>query len=109
MGDGEPSNPNRSKTILLTSEPDNRRNASLSKTLIFNLCFSLFIQQRARGQRNDNPSVSQFLEIAQALMIHWSLAMGCSISIRKQKETPDLSPLCQPLPKHACTRSIKET
>ena len=29
MGDGEPSNPKRSKTILLTSEPDNRRNQNL--------------------------------------------------------------------------------
>ena len=26
-----------------------------------------FAQQRARGQRNDNPSVSQFLENTQAL------------------------------------------
>ena len=29
MGDGEPSNPKGSKTILLTSKPDNRRNQNL--------------------------------------------------------------------------------
>ena len=29
MGDGEPSNPNGIKTILLTSKPDNRRNQNL--------------------------------------------------------------------------------
>ena len=68
-----------------------------------------FAQQRARGQRNDNPSVSQFLENTQALMVQRSLAMGSSSSIRKRKETPDLSPLCQSLPKCTCKRSIKFT
>ena len=68
-----------------------------------------FAQQRARGQRNDNPSVSQFLENTQALMVQRSLAMGSSSSIRKRKETPDISPLCQPLPKRTCKRSIKFT
>ena len=28
---------------------------------------------------------------------------------RKRKEMPDLSPLCQPLPKRTCRRSIKFT
>ena len=68
-----------------------------------------FAQQRARGQRNDNPSVSQFLENTQALMVQKSLAIGSSSSIRKRKEMPDLSPLCQPLPKRTCRRSIKFT
>ena len=45
-----------------------------------------FSQQRARGQRNDNPSVSQFLENTQAFMVQKSLAMGSSSSIRKRKE-----------------------
>ena len=68
-----------------------------------------FVQQRARGQHNDNPSVSQFFENTQALMIKMSLGMGSSSSIRKRKEIPDLSPLCQPLSKHTCKRSIKFT
>ena len=44
-----------------------------------------FAQQRARGQRNDNPSVSQFLENTQALMVQRSLAMGSSSSIREKR------------------------
>jgi len=61
-------------------------------------------QQRARGQRNDNPPVNQFLENAQALMVQKSLAVGGSSSISRKRGTPDLSPLCCPLPKRLCTR-----
>ena len=63
-----------------------------------------FGQQRARGQRNDNPSVNQFLENAQALMVQKSLAIGGSSSISRKRGTPDLSPLCRPLPKRRRTR-----
>ena len=51
---------------------------------------NFFGQQRARGQRNDNPSVSQFLENTQALMVQKSLPVGGSSSIRKRKEMSDL-------------------
>ena len=68
---------------------------------------NFFGQQRARGQRNDNPSVSQFLENTQALMLQKSLAVGGSSSIRKRKEMSDLIPsLSQPLPKRICKRSL---
>ena len=71
---------------------------------------NFFGQQRARGQRNDNPSVSQFLENTQALMVQKSLAVGGSSSIRKRKEMHDLIPsLSQPLPKRICERSLKFT
>ena len=68
-----------------------------------------FAQQRARGQRNDNPSVSQFMENTQALIVQKSLAVGRSSSIKKRKEIPDLPSLCQPLPKRTCKRSLKFT
>ena len=45
-----------------------------------------FAQQRARGQRNDNPSVSQFMENIQALIVQKSLAGGRSSNIRKRKK-----------------------
>ena len=68
-----------------------------------------FAQQRARGHRNDNPSVSQFMENTRALIVQKSLAMGSSRSIKKRTEKPDLPSLCQPLPKRTCKRSIKFT
>ena len=66
-----------------------------------------FGQQRARGQRNDNPSVAQFLENSQALVVQESLALGGSSSISDRKRSLDLSPLCRPLPKRRCHRKIK--
>ena len=55
-----------------------------------------FGQQRARGHRNDNPSVDQFMHNTQAVIIQKSLALGGS----SKRSTPDLSTLCRPLPKH---------
>lgn len=66
-----------------------------------------FGQQRARGQRNDNPSVAQFMENSQALVVQKSLALGGSSSISKNKRNLELSPLCRPLPKRRCSRNIK--
>lgn len=66
-----------------------------------------FGQQRARGQRNDNPSVTQFLENSQALIVQKSLALGGSSSISERKRSLDLSPLCRPLPKRRCNRRMK--
>ena len=66
-----------------------------------------FGQQRARGHRNDNPSVSQFMDNTQAIIIQKSLAIGGSSSISHKRSTPDLSPLCRPLPKRRCNREIK--
>ena len=60
---------------------------------------AFFGQQRARGQRNDNPSVKQFMENTQALMPQKSLAIGGSSSISRKRTIPELSPLCRPLPK----------
>ena len=57
---------------------------------------SIFGQQRARGQHNDNPSVEQFMETAQTIMVQKSLAIG---SISRKQTTSDLSPLGHPLPK----------
>ena len=68
-----------------------------------------FAQQRAQGQRNDNPSVSQFMENTQALIVQKSLAAGRSSNIRKRKEILDLPSLCEPLPKRTCKRSLKFT
>ena len=61
-----------------------------------------FGQQRARGQRNDNPSVTQFLQNTQALMVQKSLAIGGSSNISRKRTSPDLSSLCRPLPKRRC-------
>ena len=66
-----------------------------------------FGKQRARGHRNDNPSVSQFMDNTQAIIIQKSLAIGGSKSISQKRSTPDLSPLCRPLPKRRCIREIK--
>ena len=66
-----------------------------------------FAQQRARGHRNDNPSVSQFLENSQALIVQKSLAYGGSSSISRKRGTPDLSPVSRPLPKRPRMRTIK--
>lgn len=65
-----------------------------------------FGQQRARGQRNDNPSVAQYLENAQALIVQKSLTFGGSSSISNKRSNPNLSPLCRPLPKRRCRRNL---
>ena len=67
-----------------------------------------FAQQRARGHRNGNPSVSQFMENTQALIVQKSLALGGSSSITRKRESLDLhvSPLSRPLPKRPCGRKI---
>ena len=57
---------------------------------------AFFGQQRAKGQRNDNPSVKQSMETTQSIMVQKSLAIG---SISRKRTTPDLSPLGHPLPK----------
>ena len=65
----------------------------------------LFGQQRSRGCRNDNPSVKQCLENAQALVVQKSLACGGSSNIaKKRKSMGSLSPLSRPLPKRKCKR-----
>ena len=53
-----------------------------------------FAQQRARGAHNDNPSVAQFMDNTQALIIQKSLAQGRSKSIKRRREPLNLSPLC---------------
>lgn len=58
-----------------------------------------FGQQRARGRRNENPSVTQFLQNTQALMVQKSLAIGGSSNISRKRTSPDLPSLCRPLPK----------
>ena len=58
-----------------------------------------FGQQRPRGQRNDNPSLNQFMENAQALILQKSLALGGSSNITRKRTECDISPLCTPLPK----------
>ena len=57
-----------------------------------------FGQQWSRGHRNDNPSVSQFLQNAQALTVQKSLALGGSSNIySKKREDPlELSSICCP-------------
>jgi len=66
----------------------------------------LYGQQRSRGCRNDNPSVNQFLENTQALIVQKSLAYGGSSNISKKRKSAvlSLSPLSRPLPKHRCKR-----
>lgn len=66
-----------------------------------------FGQQRARGHRNDNPSVAQFMENSQALVVQKSLALGGSSSVSTKRRKLELSPLCRPLPKRRCNRNIK--
>ena len=66
-----------------------------------------FGQQQSRGNRNDNPSVTQFLQNTQALIVHKSLALGGSSNISKKRNDPlTLSPLSRPLPKRICKRII---
>ena len=65
---------------------------------------AFFGQQRARGQRNNNLSVKQFMENTQALMVQKSLAIGGSSSISRKRTAPELSSLCHPLPKCARMR-----
>ena len=65
-----------------------------------------FGQQRARGCRNDNPSVTQFLQNTQALMVQKSLAIGGSSNISRKRASPDLSPLCRPLPKRCRNNKV---
>ena len=48
-------------------------------------CF--FGQQRSRGQRNDNPSVQQFMQNTQAIIMQKSLVTGSSSSITKKEQT----------------------
>ena len=66
-----------------------------------------FGKQRARGHRNDNPSVAQFMQNTQAIIIQKSLALGGSSSISCKRSQPELSPLCKPLPKRRCSRELK--
>ena len=64
-----------------------------------------FGQQRSWGFRNDNPSMKQCLENAQALVVQKSLACGGSSNIaKKRKSMGSLSPLSRPLPKRKCKR-----
>ena len=56
---------------------------------------AFFGQQRARAQHNDNPSVKQFMETTQTIMVQKSLAID---SISRKQTTPDLSPFGHPLP-----------
>ena len=63
-----------------------------------------FGKQRARGHRNDNPSVAQYMDNAQALIVQKSMASGGSSNITKTKRAIELSAVCMPLPKHKCIR-----
>ena len=56
-----------------------------------------FGQQRALGHRNGNPSVTQFLQNTQELMVQKSLAIGGSSNISRKRTNPDLPSLCRPL------------
>ena len=67
-----------------------------------------FGKQRLRGCRNDNPSVNQFLENTQAIVVQKSLAYGGSSNIaKKRKSTVSLSPLSRPLPKRRRTNLMQ--
>ena len=63
---------------------------------------SFFGQQRSKGQRNDNPSVQQFMQNTQSILIQKTLVTGSSSSITKKRANLELSPLCRPLPKRRC-------
>ena len=65
-----------------------------------------FEQQRSRGHRNNYPSVSQFLQNAEALTVQKSLALGGSsnISSKKREDPLELSSICSPLPKRRLLR-----
>ena len=66
-----------------------------------------FGQQRSRGQRNDNPSVAQFLYNTQALVVQKSLAIGGSSNISRKRHNPmELSPLSRPLSKRKFKRLV---
>ena len=67
---------------------------------------AFFGQQRSRGQRNDNPSVQQFIHNTQAIIVQKSLVTGSSSSITKKRCNPELTPLCRPLPKRRCIREV---
>lgn len=58
-----------------------------------------FGKQRARGRRNDNPTVEQFIHNSSAISIGKSLAYGGSSNIRKRKTQIDIEDLSAPLPK----------
>ena len=66
-----------------------------------------FGQQRARGQHSDNPSIAQFMENSQVLVVQKSLALDGSSSISRQKRNLELSHLCRPLRKRRCSKHIK--
>ena len=68
-----------------------------------------FGQQRSRGQRNDNPSVAQFLYNTQALVVQKSLAIGGSSNISRKRDNPlELSPLSRPLPKRKRRKLVEQ-
>ena len=62
---------------------------------------SYFGKQRARGGRNDNPSVRSFLHNEQAIRVHRSLAIGHGGNVRKrtQQWSDDVQDLSRPLHK----------
>ena len=63
-----------------------------------------FGKQRARGHQNDNPSVAQYMDNAQALIVQKSMASGGSSNITKTKRAIELSAVCMHLPKRRCIR-----
>ena len=67
-----------------------------------------FGQQRSRGGRSDNPSVTQFMHNAQALMVQKSLALGGSSNISQKRSYPvNTSPLSRPMTKCKRRRIVK--
>ena len=63
---------------------------------------SFFGQQRSRGQWNNNPSIEQFMQYTQAILM---LVTGSSSSITNVRAN---SPLCRPLPKRRCICNSKQ-
>lgn len=67
-----------------------------------------FAKQRARGGRNDNPSVDQFLQNVQAIRIGKSLSFGHCSNIQKRKAEHNMEDLNQPLPKRKALSRINQ-
>lgn len=63
-----------------------------------------FGKQRARGRRNDNPTVEQFLQNSQAIIVGRSLALGHSSNIRKRTASISIDRLNSPLRKRQSKR-----
>ena len=68
-----------------------------------------FGKQRARGRRNDNPTVEQFIHNSQAIIAQKSLALGkCSNITRRESVNINADELNSPLRKRVAKRCLLE-